>query len=192
MIKKTPKGKNISQRDLPACIEECFNGFHLVRKLAQNEMRQNFKPINIVYKLMKKLNQIIDSFFPFDEKCLLPDFRKKWQNVSMTNQCFTCNKFFIERKSLQRHMNVCGFMPGILYKFENQNIQTFFDNMKFMADFPFSIYFNFETTAGKKVYNFEENASLYPVSYAFVVAFHPSLNIEILSVVRNFNTLMKN
>ena len=163
----------------------------MVRKLAENEIKQNFKPINIVYKPMKKLNQIIDLFFPFDEKCLLPDFRKKWQNVSMTNQCFTCNKFFIERKSLQRHMNVCGSMPGILYKFENQNIQTFFDNMKFTADFPFSIYFNFETTAGKKVYNFEEDASLYPVSYAFVVAFHPSLNIEILSVVRSFNTLMK-
>ena len=88
-------------------------------------------------------------------------------------------------------MNVCGSMPGILYKFENQNIQTFFDNMKFMADFPFSIYFDFETTTGKKVYNFEEDASLYPVSYALVVAFHPSLNIEILSVVRSFNTLMK-
>ena len=27
-------------------------------------------------------------------------------------------------------------MPGILYKFENQNIQTFFDNVKFMVDVP--------------------------------------------------------
>ena len=27
-------------------------------------------------------------------------------------------------------MNVCGNFPGIIYKFENQNIQTFFENMK--------------------------------------------------------------
>ena len=39
-------------------------------------------------------------------------------------------------------------MPEIIYKLENQNIQTFFDNIKFMADLPFSIYFDFETTAG--------------------------------------------
>ena len=30
-------------------------------------------------------------------------------------------------------------MTGIIYKFENQNIQTIFDNMKFMGDLPFSI-----------------------------------------------------
>ena len=28
---------------------------------------------------------------------------------------------------------------------------TFFDNVKFMGDLPFSIYFDFETTSGKKV-----------------------------------------
>ena len=84
-------------------------------------------------------------------------------------------------------MNVCGHFPGIVYKFENQNIQTFFDNMKFMGDLPFSIYFDLETTTGKKVCNFDEDATLYPVSYAFVITFHPSLNIEKISVVRSFN-----
>ena len=84
-------------------------------------------------------------------------------------------------------MNVCGHFLGIVYKFENQNIQTFFDNMKFMGDLPFSIYFDLETTTDKKVYNFDEGATLYPVPYAFVIAFHPSLNIEKVSVVRSFN-----
>ena len=27
-------------------------------------------------------------------------------------------------------------MPGLVYKFENQSIQTFFDNVKFMGDLP--------------------------------------------------------
>ena len=84
-------------------------------------------------------------------------------------------------------MNVCGHLPGIVFRFENQNIQTFLDNMKFMVDFPFLIYFDLKTTTGKKVFNFDEDATLYPVSYAFVVAFYPFLNIEKISVVRSFN-----
>ena len=56
-----------------------------------------------------------------------------------------------------------------------------------MGDVPFSIYFDFENTCGKKVYNFDKDVTLYPVSYAFVVAFHPSLNLDRIFVVRSFN-----
>lgn len=78
-------------------------------------------------------------------------------------------------------------MPGIIYKFENQNIQTFFDNRKFMGDLPFSTYFHFETTSGKKIYNFNEGSTHCLVWYAFVVAFHPDMNIEKIFVARSFN-----
>ena len=78
-------------------------------------------------------------------------------------------------------------MPGIIYKFENQNIQTFFENIKFMGDLPFAIYFGSETTSGKKIYNFDKDCTLYPVSHAFVVAFHPKREIEKNFVVRSFN-----
>ena len=88
-------------------------------------------------------------------------------------------------------MNVCGLFPGIVYKYESQNIQTFFDNMKFLGGLPFSIYFDLETTAGKKVCNFDEDATLHPVSYAVVIAFHPSLNIEKILVVRSFNHIFQ-
>ena len=41
-------------------------------------------------------------------------------------------------------------MPGLVYKFDNQNISTFEDNIKFMGDLSFSIYFDLATTCGKK------------------------------------------
>ena len=63
MIKKTPKAKKIMQRDLSTCVEELFNGFHLVRKLTKNKMRENFKLIDIVYKPLRRVNQIIDCYF---------------------------------------------------------------------------------------------------------------------------------
>ena len=84
-------------------------------------------------------------------------------------------------------MKVCGHLPGIAYKFENQNIQTFLNNLKLVRDLPFSMHLDLETTTGKKVYNFDEDATLYPIYYAFVVGFHPLLNIEKIPVVRCFN-----
>lgn len=59
--------------------------------------------------------------------------------------------------------------------------------MKFMGDLPCSIYFDLETTTGKNVYNFDEDATLYPVSYAFVVVSHPSLKIEKILIFRSCN-----
>lgn len=82
-------------------------------------------------------------------------------------------------------------MPRVLHKFENQSIQTFFDNVKFMGDLPFAIYFDFETTCDKKTYNFDHDASIYLVSYALVVSFHTSLNLDRLFVVSFNHTLNK-
>lgn len=41
-------------------------------------------------------------------------------------------------------------MHGLFYKLKNQNISIFEDNVKFMGDLPFSIYFDVETTCEKK------------------------------------------
>ena len=48
--------------------------------------------------------------------------RKKGNEVTTTDQCYACNKFFAEKKSLERHLNFCGHMPGIVYTFKNQSI----------------------------------------------------------------------
>ena len=63
-----------------------------------------------------------------------------------------------------------------LGSYTNLKSKLFSDNVKFMGDLPFAIYFDFETTCGKKPNNFDDKASMYPVLYAFVVAFHQTLN----------------
>ena len=80
-------------------------------------------------------------------------------------------------------------MPDLVYKFESQNILSFEDNVKFMGEVPFAVYFDFETTSGKKTFIFDEDCMLYPVSYFFVLAFHPDLNLEKIFVVRSFNQI---
>ena len=130
--------KNTAQRELSACVEERFNGFGLVKKLVENLIRQNYKPMNIVYRRLSKISKIINFYFTTSMRnAYRVVFERNNENISATaDQCFSYNKLFIERKSLESHMNVCGHLPGIIYKFENQNIQTFLNNMKFMRDIP--------------------------------------------------------
>ena len=181
-----PKGKNVIQNDLLACVGEWFNCFELVRKLAENETRQFFRPIDVVYWPVSKINQIISCYF---SRYMRKTYRvvSKWKNsqrASTADQWYAC---FIGKKSLESHLNSCDHRPSIMYKFENQNIQTYFDNVKFMGDLLFSIYFDFEITSGKIVCHFDEDAILYQVSYAFVEAFYPCLNIDKIFVMRSFN-----
>ena len=94
-------------------------------------------------------------------------------SITTAGQCYGCKKIFIQRKCLERHMNVCGHFPGIVYKFENRNIQTFFDNMKFMGDLPFFIHCDLETTTGKRVYNFDEDTTFIPCFLRFSGSISP-------------------
>ena len=49
LIKKMPKGKIIIQKDLSARVETRFNGFELVRRMTENELRQKYRPVDILY-----------------------------------------------------------------------------------------------------------------------------------------------
>ena len=64
---------------------------------------------------------------------------------------FNLQKIFYRKKIFGKGHESLWFHDWNLNKFENQNIQTFVDNKKFMGDVPFSIYFDFETTAGNKI-----------------------------------------
>ena len=63
LLKKSPKGKNDIKKELSACVEEHFNGFQIVERLSENERRHSYKPIDIVYKAVSKINQIVNCYF---------------------------------------------------------------------------------------------------------------------------------
>ena len=63
LITKVSQIKSIIQKDLSACVEEHFNGLQIVRRLTENERKQFFKPIDIVYRLVSKINQTINCDF---------------------------------------------------------------------------------------------------------------------------------
>ena len=56
LVKNAPQNTNFVQRDLSACAEERFNDFDIVRNLIENEVKELFKPNDIVYRPVSKLN----------------------------------------------------------------------------------------------------------------------------------------
>ena len=152
LIKKVLQKKNIVRRNRSACVEERFHGFDIVRKNSKNEHKENYVAADVVYKPVSRIDQIVNCYFTSSMRnaCRPASHLKKVLEITAAEKYYACNKFFVQKKSLECHLKTCSSMAGIIYKFENQGIQTFFDNMKFMSDLPFAIYFDSETTSGKK------------------------------------------
>ena len=144
--------KNVVRRNRSACVEERFHGFDIVRKNSKNEHKENYVAADVVYQPVSRIDQIVNCYFTSSMRnaCRPASHLKKVLEITAAEKYYACNKFFVQKKSLECHLKTCSSMAGIIYKFENQGIQTFFDNMKFMSDLPFAIYFDSETTSGKK------------------------------------------
>ena len=87
-------------------------------------------------------------------------------------QCYYCSVFVVGKPKLEKHLKVCSKIPGIVYKFQNEYLSTFEENFRLLGDLPFTIYFDLETTCGKKLYEdfTDPTNSMYPVSNCFIVA----------------------
>ena len=102
--------------------------------LRENERRHFYRPIDIAYKPVPKINRIINCYFSksmWNAYCVV-NHKKGRAEPSTADQCYAFNRFFTEQKSLERHLNCCAHIPRVVYRFENQSIQTFFDDTKFM------------------------------------------------------------
>ena len=189
---KNATTKNEVKRELSSCVEERFNRFQVVKNLFGKEEKRKFIPLDIVYKPIKSLDQKIECYFTDEIRLAYRALVHKGKlrfDFMTAEQCYACNAFVARKSALDKHLETCSFMPGIVYKFENQHITTFEDNFRFMGDLHFSFYFDLGTTCGKKeFYNVEKSDdNMYPISYCFIVAFHPLLELEKITVLRSFN-----
>ena len=117
-----------------------FNGCAFAQiKLAKKE-KEDLVPINILYKPVKKQDEVINCYFTGDLKNAYRALYYKSQQILTANalyECFYCNDFFIIKNKLERHLRTCGKKPGVLYDFNLKNVVTFEDNVKYKGDVPF-------------------------------------------------------
>lgn len=93
-------------------------------------------------------------------------------------QCYGCNKYFTEKKKLEKHSEIFSSIPGVIKKFNNQNIKKFEDKFKFMGEVHFCVYFEFETTCGKNVYEFDKSAEFFSVFLWFCRDVSPQIKLR--------------
>ena len=63
LIKKVPQKKNVVRRDLSACVEKRFNDFNIVRRIAENEQKENYVAVDVAYKPFSRIGQIVNCYF---------------------------------------------------------------------------------------------------------------------------------
>ena len=101
-------------RRVSSCIKENFNGFTFPQiNLAKNQ-KQDLIPINIVYKPVKKEDEVINCFFTDDLKNTYRGVYNNSQGVRTANtlyECYYCNDFFTIKSKFEKHRNA---MPIVL------------------------------------------------------------------------------
>ena len=177
-------------RELSSCINEKFNGFNIVRIEFDQKIRQNFSPIDILYKPVKKEDEIIDCFFT-DKMSLAyrttySTGNEKKLEHGCAFRCHFCSKFFCRKASFDRHLEICSGKPGFIYNFDTQNLLTFEENLKLKHDIPLTAYIDFETTAPTDDMLDPESNKKNVVSYAIIFAFHPKLKMKSIIIERSF------
>ena len=84
---------------------------------------------------------------------------------------------------MDKHLSICAAKEGITYSFDNSQIIHYQDNYKYMEDLPFSVYFDFETTAGNAVFF---GLQMYVMSYCMIISFNKALNFDKIVIFRSY------
>ena len=108
LIKQDSKKKTVL-RELSSYIIEKFNRFNIARVEFSKKLRQTFCPINIIYKPVKKVDDIINCFF--GEK-LNKAFRVSFNETSKIKhcsawQCYFCFNYCTRKEKFDHHFESC-------------------------------------------------------------------------------------
>ena len=127
-------------------------------------------PIDIIYKPVKKEDEIIECFFTSEINLAYRWTFSENQKIkhSTAYQCYFCSNYYGRKDKFDRHIENCTGKPGYVYKFNIQNILTFEENLKFKRDIPLTAYIDFETTAPTDDCLDPESKKMNAVSYVII------------------------
>ena len=175
-------------RQLSSCIQEKFDGFNIVCVEYSKKLRKTFKPINVVYKPVRKPEKKILCYAISDISKAYRSSCSQGDKLShdFAYECYYCGNFFARADKHKRHVDNCSGIPGIVHNFNRQNLVTFEHNLKYKSDLPMMIYFEYETTAPTDNFLDPETKEMFAVSYVMIVAFYPDLKLNQIIVERSF------
>ena len=95
-------------------------------------------------------------------------------------------KIFLRQERQKWHMENCSGVSGVIYNFNTQSLLSFEDNFHAKGDFPFVIYFDFETIAPANNCFDPKQKTMFVASYVMIVAFHPELKLDKKIIQRSY------
>ena len=98
-------------------------------------------------------------------------------------ECYYCRKFFAQPDK-KAHRNLCRHTLYI--NFNNQNLITLEENLKYRGDLDMIVYFDYETTATTNNCLNPEQRETFLISYLMIVAFQPGLKLNRIIIECSF------
>ena len=124
--------KKNTLRSLSSCIREKFNGFTFADIQLKKKQKSELIPVNILYRPVKKEDDVIKCYFTDDLKNAYRALYLKSSQLTTAQslyECFYCNEFWIGKSRYEKHIRTCGKNPGVVYDFNLKKIVTFEDNL---------------------------------------------------------------
>ena len=145
-------------------------------------------PIGIVYKTVKKEDEIIEYVFSSQINLTYRSTFSENQKLrhSTAFQCYFCSDYYARKDKFDRHIENCSGKPGYVCNFHIQSLLTFEENLKFKHDIPLTAYIDFETTAPTDDCLDPETKKMSAVSYVIIFAFHPGLDMKHIIIEQIF------
>ena len=187
--KKKDSEKQEMRKKISTCVMEKFKGFGIVRIEYGRKLSTKFKPIDIIYKPVKKWDDVIGCYISTD---LATAYRAEYVINDKTRhsrafQCYYCNAYYNKKPRHQQHLEKCLEIPGDMYNFADQNLVSFEDNISNKGDLPLVAYYmDFKTTAPADNCLNPEQKNMFVVLCTLIFAFHPKLNLKRIVVQRSF------
>ena len=190
LIQKKVQGKNKLAENLSSSAVEKFNGYEMIRRKLECKENIDLTPIDIAYEPSYDENIPAPCFFTgqiflaYKSYIGRIDRSKECIFSRAVKQCHFCENLFAKNEeAMKKHLTICAAREGITYSFNNGQIINFQDNFKYLGDVPFTVYFDFETTAGDSVFF---DPKMFVVSYCQIYSFHPSLNLDKVVIYWSF------
>ena len=120
-------------------------------------------------------------------RLILSKGKNKLLEYTNAYQFHGCLGIFSAKNRFKNYLETCSKMPGVIYKFENQNLVSFEDDFQYLGNLPFVAQFHFGTTIGSSLRNYLDDVEMYLILCClFFFAFHSKLDIEQIVIVKSF------
>ena len=125
--------RNKTTRDLSTCMTEKSSSYQMVQTKYKKKLTVKLEPVEITFYLVKHFKMNINCYFSTDESMAYSRGENALCKTEHTNacECHHCSTFLARKPIYDKHGKNCAGIPGIMYRFENQNLVTFVDILKY-------------------------------------------------------------